>query len=254
MDVTPAKLVVLLAWCQRPSFSVSKVRPHPPVMMPSILPWHSPNPSILPWHSPNPSILPWCSPIPPYYHGTPPSLHITMTLPYPSILPWHSPIPPYYHGTPPSLHVTMALPHPSILPWHSPIPPYYHGIPPSLHITMALPHPSILPWCSLIPPASPPLLMPRNVQANWTVDGRVIVTWQPPAPSGLPSPLSGYKLNWDTPGRASQSALRALPRSSRSSVLEDLDIRSRYTILVWAYSRGGDGPPATITLEPLVGK
>ena len=98
----------------------------------------------------------------------------------------------------------------------------------------------------------PPTQPPGHLIAFWLSNGHIDVQWDAPAPPSLPSRLRGYKLNWDIPGAVSQSARDAVPPHQLQYVVTSgLDPRNSYTILVWAYSLGGDGPPARVQLPPL---
>ena len=84
----------------------------------------------------------------------------------------------------------------------------------------------------------------QGVSVYWIAGTRVNISWAVPS---LPpwTSILGYKLNWDIVW-PSPIALRSVGAET-SSVELDVDFTGVVYISVWAFSRGGDGPPVVLS-------
>lgn len=99
----------------------------------------------------------------------------------------------------------------------------------------------------------PPPQPPSHVTAMWINGSSIQITWDaPPHPAYL-SPILGYKLNWaEGNDPLSHSGVASVASNVHSFSIATITMVSSYTVAVWAYSKGGDGPMRVATLQPLI--
>ena len=84
----------------------------------------------------------------------------------------------------------------------------------------------------------------QGVSVHWIAGTRVNISWAVPSLPPWRSIL-GYKLNWD---RVWPSPIALLSVGAETSSVElDIDFTGVVYISVWAFGRGGDGPPVVLS-------
>ena len=96
--------------------------------------------------------------------------------------------------------------------------------------------------------AAPPVNPPSNIFLVWLNHTSLHVTWSHPfiSDNEYHVDLLGYKLSWGVVDKpVPQVALRGVTKETNEYVINRLNRNNEYKVIVWPYSKGGDGPVIT---------